>query len=104
MKQSTVKRTKFGGPRLIVHDTETAEYEAQAAFQLIERFGSVAAVPDGEDSSGRQRLRLQTPEELVERCFTIARLFMAEARRRNLVHILPDIAELLPREDEEDVI
>jgi len=49
------------------------------AVDLIERFGSVACVEDGEDSSGRSKSRLQTPDELVDRCIAIAEKFHEKA-------------------------
>lgn len=48
---------------------------ATFAAQLIERWGMVAAIPDGEDSTGRQKLRLLTPSELIERSFEITKKF-----------------------------
>jgi hypothetical protein len=59
---------------------------------LIEHFGAVAAIQDGEDKTGRAQLRLQTPEELIERCFKLADLYMQEAERRNGVKSGEDVA------------
>lgn len=67
-------------------DSHRLEFEAKMAHDFIERWGMVLAMDDGEDSAGRHKIRLATPEELVSRAFTIAELFMKEARRRNLVH------------------
>ena len=52
--------------------------EAAYALALVERWGMVAAIPDGEDTAGRQRMRLATPEELAERAIaTTTALFAA---------------------------
>ena len=48
--------------------------EAIMAIELLGRWGMVAAMPDGEDSTGRQQMRLQTPDELVTRAVEVARL------------------------------
>lgn len=48
--------------------------EAQAVIALLEQWGMVAATPDGEDSTGRARLRLSTPEEMVDRAIETVRL------------------------------
>lgn len=52
---------------------------AQIAYELIKHYGSVAATKDKEDSSGRSSLKLQTPQQLVNRCFKIADLFIKKA-------------------------
>lgn len=61
------------------------DMNAQIAFALIERWGMIAAMPDGEDSAGRQKFRLQTPEELVARAFTVATDAVGYATRRGFV-------------------
>ena len=48
------------------------------AYELITKYGSVAGMDGGEDSSGRSKSRLQTPEELVDRCIAIAEKFFHE--------------------------
>lgn len=52
--------------------------EGEMARELVVRWGSVAAVPDGEDSAGRSQVRLQTPEELVDRAIRTAQ-YLCEA-------------------------
>jgi len=84
---------KFPLTRLVAHETEQLEQTAKLAFDLVGRWGPVAATPDGEDSSGRAKLRLQTPEELVQRAFGCAELAMAYARTHGHVAIMPDIEE-----------
>lgn len=85
---------KFPLTRLLAHDNEALEQTAKLAFDLIGRWGTVAAAPDGEDSSGRAKLRLQTPQELVNRAFECAELAMTYARSHNHVAKTPDIDEL----------
>jgi hypothetical protein len=53
------------------------------AREFISRWGMVAAVPDGEDSSGRAKVRLSTPEELVVRAFETAELFHKALEEKN---------------------
>lgn len=49
---------------------------ASTACEMIERWGMVAAVCDGEDSTGRQKMRNLTPKELVEfACETAKELY-----------------------------
>ena len=48
--------------------------EAHLATEIVIRWGMVAATPDGEDSSGRAKVRLLTPQELIERACETAQL------------------------------
>lgn len=80
--------------KLQKHETELLEQEAGLAWTLIAQWGMVAGMEDGEDSSGRAKGRIQTPTELIERAFTTANLFFTEARKRGLIHIAPDLADL----------
>ena len=45
---------------------------ARIACELLTKWGMVAATPDGEDSAGRAKLRLQTPVELADRAVETA--------------------------------
>ena len=78
--------TEYGKSTVIVHDTEMIEAEARLAFSLLERWGMVAACPDGEDSAGRAKLRLSEPSELVDRAFEVANLAFNRARNDQLIH------------------
>lgn len=79
----------FGKEEVSISKTEVHSDEANLAFSLIERWGMVAAQADGEDAAGRQKLRLMTPEELVERAFITAHLAFEESRARELALDLP---------------
>lgn len=67
-----------------IHHLEMLDQQGRFALDCIERWSLVAAIPDGEDSAGRQRLRLATPEELVDRSFTTAKLAFERARQEGL--------------------
>ena len=92
MIQSKVVK-KYGDKVMATNETEMFEREAAIAIACIERWGMVAGIPDGEDSSGRARIRLAAPQELVDRGFEVARLVMKKARGAKLMHSLPDISE-----------
>lgn len=77
-----------------LNETEQLEREAQVAFALIERWGLIACVEDGEDSRGRFKIRILTPDELVGRAFAVAKLAMTTARDSGLVHLSPSLAEI----------
>lgn len=59
------------------------------AFDLAKHFAIVAAAPDGEDSAGRQRYRLQTTEETVSRACDLAASLWAEFGKRGWLTELP---------------
>jgi hypothetical protein len=69
---------------IMIAPSEALEPEAEMACKMIERWGMVAAIEDGEDSAGRQKLRLATPEELVSRAFAVAKLVFSSARENGL--------------------
>jgi len=73
-------------------DTMEASYhevpgrEALFAATFVERWGMTAGVPDGEDSAGRQTVRLATPEELVARAIKTTELLFGEFKTRGWLH------------------
>lgn len=69
------------------------------AMDILKSHPLVAAIPDGEDSAGRQKLRLQTAEESVERALDMAEHLVAICEQRGwLCEYDPEMAkELLIR-------
>lgn len=59
------------------------------AENLLAKWGMVAATEDGEDSAGRQKMRLQTPEELAVRACDAADAIFAEFERRGWLIDVP---------------
>jgi hypothetical protein len=51
------------------------KYMVDLAASMIEKWGMIAAVEDGEDTRGRQKLRMLSPTELVNRAFETSELF-----------------------------
>ena len=79
----------FRENNVVSWDREKLEKEAWIAATLVEKWGMVQAYADGEDSAGLQKMRLATPEEVVDRAFACAELLMEVARRRGHVHVAP---------------
>jgi len=77
----------FREPR--INRMEVAGQEMALAAQLLERWGMVQGMDDGEDSAGRQKLRLATPEEVVERALACAQVFWQRSRELGFVINLP---------------
>lgn len=78
----------YKGTEIVVCQTEMEEPRARLASELL-RVSIVACVPDGEDSSGKQKFRLMTPEETVERATTIASLAWNVYRDRGWILDVP---------------
>lgn len=69
--------------------TLAPNHKAEAALAMMERWGMVAGVPDGEDSAGRQKLRLATSEELVSRACEVADMAYAAFAERGWTLDIP---------------
>lgn len=100
MLESKVRVRGYEGGNVQLNDTDHLEFEARLALAMIEHWGQVAGMPDGETASGRPKLRLATPEELVERAFTCARIGMERARAEGLIHNGPTLADIEKAESE----
>jgi hypothetical protein len=59
----------------------------RVAVEMATRWGMVAAVPDGEDSAKRQKLRLMTPQELVDRAIESALALQIGLMAHGLIEI-----------------
>jgi hypothetical protein len=79
---------------IIQHQLEYPDWAARMATIMVERWGPVTAMPDGEDSSGRSKLRMATPEELVARAVDTAEKLVATLRERGHVSKLPTFGEM----------
>jgi hypothetical protein len=99
-----MKHTKIetfrGRPEITIHDTEVAQPQALIAERLMSHLAIVAAMPDGEDSSGRQKLRMMTPAEVVTRANDIADLAWKQWRQRNWLLDIPDLEPEKPKADQ----
>lgn len=71
-------------------------------FRLIERFGVIAAKTEGEDTSGRAKLELLSPEEVVKRAAKMADLAVNEIEIRGWKDHLPHPDQLYGDDDELD--
>lgn len=81
-------------PHITTHETELLGIRAKLAINFAERWGMVAAIPDGEDSAGRQRLRMATTEEVSSRACDMVKTMFDEFEKRDWVTHMPTMAEL----------
>ena len=87
---------------VMLHETEELSIEAKFTWDLVKQLGIVACVFDGEDTSGRQKLRLLEPSEVVDRATEIARLTFDSFRSKGWVTNLPDVSEIWPDVEDKD--
>lgn len=96
-----VRPSRYGETQFPVgvghHNTTAFDPRATFATSCIEKWGMVAAMVDGEDSSGRTRARVATPDEIVSRACDIAEKAYAEFERRGWAHAIPPISELIDK-------
>lgn len=101
-KYDMVAFKNYGSPAAwMLHKRQILNTEADFAFHFIERWGMVGALPDGEDSAGRQKLRVATPEELVVRATEMAATLWAEFEKRGWIEEVPSIEEAEVAADEQ---
>ena len=65
-------KTHYGEQQL--QDLTVLDLRARIALDIAKQLGMATAVEDGEDSTGRQQMRLLTPTEVANRAVDIAAL------------------------------
>jgi hypothetical protein len=100
MKKSYVQvvPTYRDATEIRISSAEMPDTLAKLASEIASRFALIAAIPEGEDSAGRQKLRLPTATELAARSCDIAAALWAEFEERDWLLDLP--APVLPTERE----
>lgn len=78
-----------GSTEVVICHTKLPSHQGRFAEELMRHLAIVAAVPDGEDSLGRQKFRLMTEEEAVTRATKMAELAWAEFEKRNWILEVP---------------
>lgn len=68
---------------IMTHFKVVTDPRATLASQMAERWGLVAGESDGEDSAGRQKLRLLTPPELAKRACEASEALFKEFTERD---------------------
>ena len=72
-----------------VHVATAFSSEAALTVRLIEKWGPVVSIFDGEDSAGRARMRNATPEEVVKQAADIAAATYKEIAARGWLIAMP---------------
>lgn len=93
------RKSYKGGTDIVICETEVQNKCARLAEELMRHLAIVAAVPDGEDSSGQQKMRMMTEQEVVTRATRIAELAWSDFRERQWILDIP-----LPKAPASEVI
>ena len=86
----TNKPSAWDEPRTIISMAQGETAIARLAIDIATRFALVAAIPDGEDSAGRQKLRLPAAQELAARSCDIADALVSEFEARDWLYDVPE--------------
>lgn len=90
MDQLEIRQKRFGKIESATMNTRVPCTEARMAMEMIVKWGLVAGENGGEDSAGRHKLRLATPEELVERAVKVAEIACQAFEGKNwFLHLVP---------------
>jgi hypothetical protein len=81
-------------PYVHIYDRINFGKKAILAANFVEHWGMVAGEPNGEDSSGRAKLKLSAPEDVVNRACEMVDLLYKEAEKRGWLIESPTIEEL----------
>ena len=85
-----MKKSAWDDVKVEAHNDEVPDFCGNIACVLVERWGTVAAEPDGEDSTGRAKMKLQTPQDLVNRAITTAEILVEGLQQRGHMLRLPE--------------
>ena len=85
---------EYGNPKISVHNRVVLGLKAETVRHMVDRWGMVAAREDGEDSTGRSRITLLSPGELVERACHTTELMFDEFESRGWLTIAPTTKEI----------
>lgn len=94
-----VVRSGYGQPKypihVAIHDRLAPDARARFALACVERWAMIAGQADGEDSTGRQKGRRMTPDELADHaCQCTEKIFAAIEARGWIAHV-PAFADLM---------
>ena len=83
------QKTYKGATEIIVCNTIALFPQAKFAQDLMHNLAIAAAIPDGEDSSGKQKMRQMTEMEVVARATKISETAFEHFRSRGWILDLP---------------
>lgn len=91
--EAKVIQTRWGTNEVRLVKTWVPNETGELAIQFATHFGMVAAKIEGEDSGGRSKMELQSPDEVVDRACEMAELLVARLKKKNWIIDLPDLPD-----------
>ncbi len=91
MTTKYIERQGYQNTEVTVYETRMPTDVGKFAAHLAQHFSIVAAQPDGEDTSGRQRLTLMHPADVAKRACDVAQAMWRELADRGWFLDLPDL-------------
>lgn len=90
-------RGQYGSPpaTLVNHLRTDIDNRARFVMQMIERWGMVAGMPDGEDAAGRAKLRPATADEIVSHACICVEKAYAEFDKRGWSFAIPSYSDVV---------
>ena len=86
-----MERSKYFSQYVSCQTRVHISWEAAICEELVTRWGMVAGNDGGEDSHGRAKLRLQSPEELVARAVETTKLLVAALEKNGWAEPITDL-------------
>lgn len=98
-------RGGYGQPALAVgHERIILDFRARFAMECITRWAMISAVADGEDSSGRARVRRMTPDEITDHACACAEQAFLAFKAKGWLADVPPYADLVDAvKDQENI-
>lgn len=82
------------GSGIMVHETEYLDQRARTAVSFVEKWGMALCEFDGEDSAGRQKMKVASCDSVVKRACEMTDLLFYEFRNRGWITDMPTYAEV----------
>ncbi len=98
MKEDVVVVKPFSRNEIVYHSDRSPNMCARLAMEYVKEWGMIMAATDGEDSAGRAKLRIATPDEVTERACEVASLLLEKLERRGWLLKAPSIEEYLSKD------
>lgn len=89
-KPTPIERETYrGATEIVICGSVVLDPRADLAERIMRQLSIICATPDGEDSAGRQRFRLMTPEEVAQRATDIADCAFEQFEKRDWLTAIP---------------
>lgn len=81
--------SRYDWEEITFHRKTLLDSKAEFATEMLVKWGVVAAMPDGEDSAGRAKLKIMPIDELVQRACETAEKAFTEFGKRGWILDVP---------------